>query len=110
MTLVGAEKTTEKPDRGSSKAFRQKGGRKGGSREMPGGEYISFCPGNPFAASLGKKQHKKTCLIFWDARMLAMGNYLNLVKKTKQKKPVCPLSPTKTFNRYLNTTKRLALF
>lgn len=42
--------------------------------------------------------------------MLAMGNYLNLVKKTKQKKPVCPLSPTKAFNRYLNTTKHLALF
>lgn len=108
MTLVGAEKTTERPDRGSSKAFRQKDGRKGGSREMPGREYISFCPGNAFAASLGKKQNKKTCLIFWDARLLAMGNYLNLVKKTK--KTVCPLSPTKAFNRYLNTTKHLALF
>lgn len=59
MTLVGAEKTTEKPDRGSSKAFRQKGGRKGGSREMPGGEYISFCRGNPFAASLGEKKTQK---------------------------------------------------
>lgn len=108
MTLVGGEKTTEKPDHGSSKTFRQKGGRKGGSREMPGGEYISFCPENAFTASLGKKQNKKTCLIFWDARMLAMGNYLNLVNK--KKKTVCPLSPTKAFNRYLNTTKPLALF
>lgn len=80
MILVGAEKTTEKTDRGSSKALKQKGGRKGGSREMPGGEHISFCPGNAFAASLGRKQNKKTCLIFCDARMLAMGNYLNLVK------------------------------
>lgn len=57
MTLDGTEKTTEKADQGSSKALRQKGERKGGSREMPGRASTSFCQEKASVAPLGRKKN-----------------------------------------------------
>ena len=71
----------------------------GWQQEAQDRKIFFFCLEKAFAASLGKNPG----LILWEARMLATGNHLNLLQKTKT--VVCPRSLIKIFSRHLKQYK-----
>ena len=101
-TLGGPVQTKQRVDPGSPRHLRRRMRETvdvGGWQQEAQDRKIFFCLEKAFAASLGKNPS----LILWEDRMLAMGNHLNLLKKTKTM--VCPLSLIKIFSRHLKQYK-----